>query len=438
MDNKFLKHMEEFLKKKDSHEYNVFRVILLILVIGVCGYFISNYVRTGNINLGQVINSVKAVPTATVTTNSATITWDTDQPTSTKVVYGDTASYGSSTAKTDTNPKVTHHSATITGLLPNHTYHYQVKSRDDNSVLTISDDQTFTTLSDIPVVTDCVTSNDANVGTDSGTTRYCNVLYTWSQVVKTPDLQYATAPDGDSTLLKLDLYLPPNETGAPLPVALNAHGGGGDKSDTGWCKELATRGWACASINYRGAATEAGFNNANQRMAAMDYLAAIRYLRSNASKYNLDKNRFVATGVSAGGLTADIVGIISNDTKDTIITDDARIVQDDGTQPSWVCYSGSHPGGMTTSAMDNFLDANDPAYIRDWHGDLDTTLDYASTVSAFDRLDDTIPAELTTLVGKGHKLESADTIIPQLFADLYSKVILGSCPPSYSNIPHIN
>lgn len=436
MYNKLIKFMEEFFKKKDTNEYNVFRVILLVLVIGVCGYFISNYVRTGNINLGQVINSVKAVPTATVTKDSATITWDTDQPTSTRVIYGETTSYGSTTLKTDSNPKVTHHSATISGLLPNHTYHYQIKSRDDNGVLTISDDQTFTTLSDIPIVTDCVTINGANVGADIGTTRYCNVIYTWDQVTKTPDLQYATAPDGDNSLLKLDLYLPPNDSGAPLAVALNAHGGGGDKSDIGWCKSLTTRGWACASINYRGA--NGNFTNANQRMAAMDYLAAIRYLRANSNVYNLDKNRFVATGVSAGGLTANIAGIISNNTHDSIITDDSRIVQDDGSQASWVCYSGSHPGGMTTSAMDNFLDSSDPAYIRDWHGDQDKTLDYGSTVTAFDRLDDTIPAKITTIVGAGHKLESGDTIIPQLFADLYSKVILGSCPPSYSSIPHID
>ncbi len=430
--------MEEFMKKKDSNEYNVLRVVLLLLVIGICGYFVSNYIRTGNINLGQVINSLKVIPTVVTTKDSATISWNTDMPSSTKVNYGETSSYGMSTEKTDVNAKVTSHTATISGLLPSHTYHYQVRSRDASGIVTISDDQTFTTLSDIPPVTDCVTSNDANVGTDSGTTRYCNVIYTWDQVTKTSDLQYATAPDGNSSLLKLDLYLPPNDTGVALPVALNAHGGGGDKSDIGWCKSLTIRGWACASINYRGAGTESGFTNANQRMAAMDYLAAIRYLRANAIKYNLDKNRIVATGVSAGGLTADIVGIISNDTKDTIITDDARIVQDDGSQPSWVCYSGSHPGGITNSAMDNFLDSNDPAYIRDWHGDQDKTLDYASTVTAFDRLDDTIPAELTTIVGAGHKLESSDTIIPQLFADLYSKVILGSCPPSYSNIPHIN
>ncbi len=429
------------MKKKDSNEYNVFRIVLLLLVIGVCGYFISNYIRTGDINLGQVINSVKAMPSVTVTKDTATISWTTDTPSSTRVFYGETSSYGMST-KIDITSKVTNHIVTITDLLPAHTYHFQVKSRDASGVLTISDDQTFTTLSSdatsvVPVITSCITSNSANVGTDTGTTRYCNVIYSWDQVIKTSDLQYATAPNnGDSSLLKLDLYLPPNNTGAPLATALNAHGGGGNKTDIGWCKALTTRGWACASINYRGA--DGSFGSTDQRMAAMDYLAAVRYLRAHASQYNLDKNRIIATGVSAGGLTADQASLMSNNTHDPIITSNSKIIQDDGSQPSWVCYAGSHPGGMTTSFMNDFLDSNDPTFIRDWHGDQDKTLDYKSVLSAFNTLDNTIPAELTTIVGAGHKLESGDTIIPQLFADLYSKVILGNCPQSYSSIPHIN
>lgn len=418
---------------------NAWKVALLLLVIAGSVFFIAKTMSSNNSNLALVVSTVTITSTATPDINSATITWHTDLPSDTMVRYGLSSTYTTTTAKTDINPKVTEHSVTITGLTPATVYHYQVKSRAAGGILSLSDDQTFTTASEIPPVTDCVTSNSANVGTDSGTTRYCNVIYTWDQVTEIPDLQYATAPNGgDSSLLKLDLYLPPNDSGAPLPVALNAHGGGGDKSDIGWCKSLTTRGWACASINYRGAGTEAGFNNANQRMAAMDYMAAVRYLRAHASQYNFDKNRFVATGVSAGGLTADQMSIMSNNTSASILTSDSKIIQDDGSEPGWVCYAGSHPGGMTNSAMDNFLDANDPAYIRDWHGDQDKTLDYNSTVTAFARLAGTIPSELTTIVGAGHKLESGDTIIPQLFADLYSKVILGSCPPSYSNIPHIN
>lgn len=430
--------MEDLSTKIKRPEHNAAIIVILLVVIGISFMFVSRGLRTGDFNLAKVFGGTIVIPTIVTGTDQVTISWHTDDLSSSRVRYGVTASLDQTTDKFDTSPMVTEHSVTISGLISATTYYYRVVSRDSLGVmLAKSEDLTFTTASVAPVVTttNCVTSNSATVGTDSGTTRYCHVIYDWSQVIKTADLQYATAPNGgDSSLLKLDLYLPPNDSNAPLALALNAHGGGGDKSDIGWCKALTTRGWACASINYRGAGSEANFNNVNQRMAAMDYMAAVRYLRNHASEYNLDKNRIVATGVSAGGLTADNMAQMSNDTNDSILTSDVNIVQDDGSQPSWVCYAGSHPGGTTTSNMDNFLDANDPAYIRDWHGDQDKTLDYTTTVDAFARLSTTISAELTTIVGAGHKLESGDTIIPQLFADLYSKVILGSCPPSYSSI----
>jgi phosphodiesterase/alkaline phosphatase D-like protein len=88
-----------------------------------------------------VISNVVATPAET----SVVITWDTNENASSIVDYGPTNSYGTSTAETDTSPRVTSHSVTITGLTASTTYHYRVKSNDASSNLATGSDGTFTT-----------------------------------------------------------------------------------------------------------------------------------------------------------------------------------------------------------------------------------------------------------------------------------------------------
>lgn len=107
------------------------------------------------------------------------------------------------------------------------------------------------------------------------------------------DLEYARA--GEKKLL-LDLYLPEKAAG-PLPVIVGIHGGGwaaGSKAG-GQGSWLAQHGYAVAVINYR-LSGEAIFPAQIE-----DCKAAVRWLRANARKYNLDPERFGATGHSAGG-----------------------------------------------------------------------------------------------------------------------------------------
>ena len=110
---------------------------------------------------------------------------------------------------------------------------------------------------------------------------------------------------GKSSAQILDLYIPAG-TG-PFPVVINIHGGGfrsGDKAmlDTSIQAALLSAGYAVASINYR-LSGEAVFPAAVQ-----DAKAAVRFLRANAVRYQLDKHRFVAFGQSAGGNIASMLG----------------------------------------------------------------------------------------------------------------------------------
>jgi hypothetical protein len=81
----------------------------------------------------------------TPTSSGATITWKTYEPATTQVAYGLTSGYGQTT---QFNPTLlTSHTATITGLEPMTTYHYQVRSIDGAGNVADLEDETFTTTS---------------------------------------------------------------------------------------------------------------------------------------------------------------------------------------------------------------------------------------------------------------------------------------------------
>lgn len=112
-----------------------------------------------------IISSIVASPTH----NSVQITWNTNELASTFVDYGATASYGTTTSETDTSPRVTSHSVTISGLTPTTTYHFKVSSNDASANLSESLDQTFTTDA-APDVTAPVISNLVATPTDTSVT----------------------------------------------------------------------------------------------------------------------------------------------------------------------------------------------------------------------------------------------------------------------------
>ena len=101
---------------------------------------------------------------------------------------------------------------------------------------------------------------------------------------------------------KLDLYLPRSE--AKLPLIIVIHGGAfsaGDKVGENPAPFLA-EGYAVASLNYR-LSQDAIFPAQIE-----DCKAAVRWLRANAAKYNLDPDRFGAWGSSAGGHLVAMLG----------------------------------------------------------------------------------------------------------------------------------
>ena len=97
-------------------------------------------------NTPPVISSIVHAPSEF----AATITWDTDEPATSVVEYGLTASYGSSESSA---VLVTSHSIIITGLDPGTEYHYRVTSSDANGNISVSLDRTFTTVNTLAPAT---------------------------------------------------------------------------------------------------------------------------------------------------------------------------------------------------------------------------------------------------------------------------------------------
>jgi acetyl esterase/lipase len=122
-------------------------------------------------------------------------------------------------------------------------------------------------------------------------------------------------PYAGDTLKKhlLDIYLP-KDAKANTPVVIWVHGGAWMLNDkyadmgymTGTIKTIIEKGYALASIDYRHSTTAifpAQIQDCNQ---------ALEFLYNNASKYKLDKNKFVLFGFSAGGHLASLLALSNN------------------------------------------------------------------------------------------------------------------------------
>lgn len=120
-----------------------------------------------------------------------------------------------------------------------------------------------------------------------------------SQVETIKNLEYAKH---DGSALHLDLYLPRRADGK-MPVVMIVPGGG-------WrnCSKdnpplfLTDDGFALAPIMYR--VSSEAIAPANVK----DCKAAVKWLRANAGRYNLDPDRIGACGSSAGGHLSALLG----------------------------------------------------------------------------------------------------------------------------------
>ena len=118
------------------------------------------------------------------------------------------------------------------------------------------------------------------------------------------DVQYSPV----SKTCVMDIFLPEGE--GPFPVIVSIHGGAFkkcDKRDEEMILDMLhglDKGYAVVGVNYR-LSQEAQFPE-----PVKDIKQAIRFIKDHADEYNLDKEKIVVWGGSAGGYFALMSGLI--------------------------------------------------------------------------------------------------------------------------------
>jgi acetyl esterase/lipase len=234
------------------------------------------------------------------------------------------------------------------------------------------------------------------------------------------DLAYAEK----SPVEKLDLYLPAKKS-TPAPLIIWIHGGGfmvGDKRsmprrDFGPAPKpsglsgpyqiqvpnvaaLVAKGYAVVSLNYRLATSFID----GALPATQDGKAAVRFLRANSSKYNLDPNRFAVWGNSAGGYMAAIIGVTGDQ---STIFDDSTLGNADVSSAVQACvvWYGAEDRLPAELSIATYLPSAKvlPAF-RIVNGDADQTISVSQARRLYDALKKAgAEATLTILAGAAHE-----------------------------------
>jgi acetyl esterase/lipase len=106
--------------------------------------------------------------------------------------------------------------------------------------------------------------------------------------------------------LHLELFYLAERTDKAFPAVLLVHGGGWRSGDRAHqiplALQLAARGYVTAAVEYR-LSPEALYP-----AAVHDLKAAVRWIRANASKYDIDASRIAILGCSSGGQLAVLIG----------------------------------------------------------------------------------------------------------------------------------
>ena len=232
-----------------------------------------------------------------------------------------------------------------------------------------------------------------------------------------PNITYMTASGVE---LKLDFYRPAQAQG-PLPTAIFMHGGGyriGSRKEASVLNLMPyiQMGWNAVNIEYRASGI------ALAPAAVEDARCALRWVVRNAKEYNVDTDRIVVTGQSAGahlalmaGLVADSAGFDRNcpgpePLKVAAVISwygvfDYTTLVDDPKRDYAVTWIGGRPNykevARRVSPM-TYVRAGLPPVIA-IHGDADPTVPYEQEVREIEALKKAgNVAELVTIPGGGH------------------------------------
>lgn len=267
-------------------------------------------------------------------------------------------------------------------------------------------------------------------GMDGGT------LDTAAITHKELDITYGTISDSQT----LDIYYPNETSAGPYPVIIAIHGGafkmgsktGGDLTPM---LEGVNHGYVVVTVDYR-LSDEAIFP-----AAISDVKAAIRFIKANAQQYNLNPDKIVTWGDSAGGNLAALAGTSGDDASlngdntenmdvssavnavvdwfgpiDFLLMDEqfaaAGITPIMGSTSSSTSPESQYIGGNITENVEqtekanpeNYITAGDPAFFIQ-HGSADQNVPTQQSINLAEKLTAVLGNDkvtLTILEGAGH------------------------------------
>lgn len=237
------------------------------------------------------------------------------------------------------------------------------------------------------------------------------------------DVVYTQGPGWEQ---KMDLYLAPKENG-PAPIVINIHGGGwnhGSKESQTGFNSFFKAGFAVANIEYRMTP------QATAPAAVEDARCALVYIVKNAAALNVDVNKIVVMGGSAGGHLALMAGLLANDHRfdgnckgvESIkvaaiidkygITDvndwayGPRITSKSATR--WLGDKAKDEAFIRSVSPINYVNKNSPPVFI-VHGDADPVVPYQQSVDLYKKLKEAgVKTEFITIQGGQHGKFPAD------------------------------
>ena len=251
----------------------------------------------------------------------------------------------------------------------------------------------------------------------------------------------------------LDIIRPRDASPGPRPTVLLVHGGGfhagAKESFIPLAIKLAEHGYVAATADYR-------WSPRNQFPAALhDLKAAIRFLRANAAKYQIDPAHISALGESAGGhlvlmlgLTAGVAEFEGSGPNQDQSSAVQCVVDLYGPTDFTQSYSKSvNAAEVLPQFLGGDLSHDRPAHIRssplNWvtpqaapvlaiHGTADDYVAYELSVWIVERLlASGVAAELETITGAGHGFKGADAQRAEARAFSWFDKYLRPQPPSH-------
>jgi acetyl esterase/lipase len=223
---------------------------------------------------------------------------------------------------------------------------------------------------------------------------------------------------------RMDLYYQPSNA-KPTPIVINIHGGGwknGVKESQGGFNSFFRAGISVANIEYRMT------NYATAPAAIEDARCALIFLIQNANRFNIDINKIVVMGGSAGGHLALMTGLLANNRifdkncksgKDIKV---AAIIDKWGITDVWAWANNDYgPSVRKSKSPTDWLGPkkNDEAFAKMvspiWyvnkkappiliiHGDADSTVPYVQSQELLEKSKSFgVRSELITVTGGGH------------------------------------